>query len=260
MEILFKFFVFMFGGIWGSFAAMLVYRLPRGKSVLGSSRCESCDGKIPFYLNIPIFGYLILMGKCHQCGKKISLKNFFIELIVALIALWLFPDLSSGNIESSLFLFLFQFIVGVCLVVHFFVDIEFRILPDVINLVLAALFFVYSFFFFHWSHWSAGAGIGFGFTYLITYAFYKIKGKIGLGGGDIKLFGALGLYLGPFGILMNIFMSCFVGALIGVLLLVTKKINRETPVPFGPFIIIAAGFQIYFPDQFNQLSKFLFGL
>ena len=76
---------------------------------------------------------------------------------------------------------------------------------------------------------------------------------IGLGGGDIKLFGILGLLLGPIGILNTIFMSCMMGAIVGILLIVTKKLNKDTPLAFGPFILIVASIQIFFPQIAEKL-------
>lgn len=255
MDHLILVFVFFFGAIFGSFAGVLVYRLPRGKSIVTSSRCDHCETPIPWYMNFPIFGFLLLRGKCKFCGAKINLKNFGIEVLCALIAVLLFPEYLT---EQTLLTFLFKFTVSICLVVHFFVDIEYRILPDQINLFLAAVFFLYSVFNNPWTFWASGFGVGFGFTYLITWIFYKIRGQIGLGGGDIKLYGALGLYLGPYGIVMNIFLSCFLGALIGVLLIAFKVIDRSTPIAFGPYIIIAACFQVFFPDSFSTMTSFLF--
>jgi leader peptidase (prepilin peptidase)/N-methyltransferase len=141
--------------------------------------------------------------------------------------------------------------------VHFIVDIKHQILPDGINLYLAAMFLVAAFFGKTYLHWIGGGLIGFGFPYLISYLFYKIKGQIGLGGGDIKLWGALGIYLGPLGILQNIFLSCFVGAIFGGTLIAFKVIKRENHIPFGPFIIISASFQIFFTSYFEDLLRYI---
>jgi leader peptidase (prepilin peptidase)/N-methyltransferase len=81
----------------------------------------------------------------------------------------------------------------------------------------------------------------------VTWAFYKIRGQVGLGGGDIKLFGILGILLGPTGILFNIFFSCFVGAVIGLIMIYFKKLSKDRPMAFGPAIILVAVFQIFFP-------------
>ena len=108
-----------------------------------------------------------------------------------------------------------------------------------------------------WSYWLLGAVVGAGFPLLVSWIFYQLKGQVGLGGGDIKLFGVLGLYLGPIGILQNIFLSCFVGAFVGLFLLLARVIKRENPIPFGPFIIIVASFQIFADKWFNHLLRYI---
>jgi prepilin signal peptidase PulO-like enzyme (type II secretory pathway) len=81
----------------------------------------------------------------------------------------------------------------------------------------------------------------------VSWAFYKWKGKVGLGGGDIKLWGVLGLYLGLQGVIENIFFSCFAGSVVGIGLMIFKKYDHDGGIPFGPFIIVVAFLQIYFP-------------
>jgi leader peptidase (prepilin peptidase)/N-methyltransferase len=84
-----------------------------------------------------------------------------------------------------------------------------------------------------------------------------MRGQIGLGGGDIKLWGVLGLYLGPMGIAYNIFLSCFLGSLVGGGLILSKVLDRKTPIPFGPFIVVVAFTQIFFPNFFSQILGYI---
>ena len=104
-------------------------------------------------------------------------------------------------------------------------------------------------------HIILGGCLGFGFPYVVAYIFLKWKGIEGLGGGDIKLFGALGIYLGPQGVMQNIFLSCLLGSIIGVSLIILKLIDKKKPIPFGPFIIIAAIIQIFFPSLLVGVDK-----
>ena len=97
--------------------------------------------------------------------------------------------------------------------------------------------------------------IGLLFPLSVAYAFYKIKGVEGLGGGDIKLFAVLGIMLGPIGILQNLFLSCLVGSVIGISLIVFKKASKNTGIAFGPSIILVASFQIFFPTMFDYFAK-----
>jgi len=109
-----------------------------------------------------------------------------------------------------------------------------------------------------WPHWVIGGAVGFGGPLLVTWLFYKIRGQVGLGGGDIKLYGILGLYLGPMGIMLTIFLSCFVGAVVGLTLIAFKKTSKDRPMAFGPAILMVAAFQIYFPKYAHYIQSFFF--
>lgn len=161
------------------------------------------------------------------------------------MALYLLP--TTWDIDSwvkAIILFT-SFCILIC---HFFIDIDHQILPDSLNILLLSQLASYSIYYFHWQHWAIGAAIGFGGTLAVTWLFYLLKGQIGLGGGDIKLFGVLGFYLGPIGILNNLFLSCMVGTIFTLVLIATKRMKKSDPIAFGPFIIIVAICQMYFGD------------
>ena len=256
ITILYKIFFFIFGSLIGSFSNVVAYRLPLEKSIIPRSQCEKCGKLVKWYENLPILSYLLLRGKCSSCSTRISVIHPILELLSGAWAVWLMPEQLS---QTNLIYFLFYFVVFQCLIIHFVIDLKYKILPDSINIVLYIIFLCFSVYNYAWNHWLWGFGIGFGVTYFVTWLFYKLRGQVGLGGGDIKLFGALGIYLGPLGILMNIFLSCLLGSLIGVLLIASKKMDRNTPIPFGPFIIITAFIQFYFPIPFSEFTKLLFG-
>lgn len=247
-----KIFIFIYGLLIGSFLNVVIHRLPLGQSVVTPrSSCPKCGHKIKWYENLPVVSYLSLKGKCSNCGTKISMRYPLIELFVGFIAYFLAPDV----IEINAFLnFTVQFSIAAAFVAHFFIDIEHQLLPDKINLFLLAIILPYSIFSFSFYHWFLGGILGFVIPYSITELFYRLRGVIGLGGGDIKLFGILGIYLGPLGFLNNIFMSCFLGSIIGVGLILSKKQGRDVPFAFGPFIIVCAAAQIYFPEWVEILN------
>ena len=167
----------------------------------------------------------------------------------------LFPDTLS---QQNLIFYFFSIIVLACFIAHFFIDLDFQILPDSINIILAVLFTVMGVYLFGWTHVFLGELAGFFMPYGISYLFYKIKGQIGLGGGDIKLFGALGLYLGFAGVFQNIFLSSMVGSIIGLFIIGIFKHKKEVPFAFGPAIILTASFQIFFDNHFAQLIRLVF--
>lgn len=245
----------LFGLLVGSFLNALIYRLPREINIaLPRSSCPNCKKVINWYENIPVLSFLVLRGKCSGCKTKISWQYPAIEILTCLAAILLAPTQISGQ---AIFLFLFYFGVFSAFLVHFIVDIKHQILPDSINIYLACLFFAVSLINRHWTFWLIGASIGIGFPALVSWIFYKLRGQIGLGGGDIKLYGALGLYLGPLGIIHNIFLSCFLGAVVGVILMLFKVIKKENPIPFGPFIIIVGFVQIFFDRWFESWVRYI---
>jgi len=241
---------FAFGACIGSYLNVLIYRLPQNiDTVKKGSHCRSCLTPLKWFHNIPIVSFIVLNGKCGFCKTKISIQYPLIELFMGVVALILMPY--KLNAESLL---MFILLLAVCSIflVHTIIDIRFKILLDKLNIVLAIVLLILSLKANTLEHIFFGILIGFGFTYLVTWVFYKLRGQIGLGGGDIKLFGALGLYLGPIGILHNIFMSCMVGAVVSVALIASGTLKRDEAIPFGPFIILMATIQIYFPRHFSE--------
>ena len=247
--------VTIFGLLVGSFLNALIYRLPREINIAyPRSSCPKCNKLIYWYENIPLLSFIFLRGKCSGCRAPISWQYPAVELLSGIVAMSLAPKDFSAQ---SLFSFVFYFGVFSAFLVHFIVDLKHQILPASINIYLACLFFIVSLVNRHWSFWLIGGGIGLGFPMLVTWIFYKVRGQIGLGGGDVKLYGALGLYLGPVGIIQNIFLSCFLGAVIGLFFMALKFMKRENPIPFGPFIIVVAILQIFFESWFEHWARYI---
>lgn len=256
MSSLYSLYAFIFGCLVGSFLNVVILRLPAGKDlVYVRSGCPSCGNQLKWFHNIPVISFLFLRGKCAFCGGRISWRYPLIELLTGLVALWLFP-LSTDS--YSLGIFAFQFILACIFICHFFIDLDHHLLLDSLNLYLLAAILPYSLLHYHWSYGLIGGAIGFGAPLLVTWLFYKIRGQVGLGGGDIKLYGILGILLGPAGIVFTIFLSCFVGALLGLGLIALKKTTKDRPMAFGPAIILVATFQIYFPKYAHILQSWLF--
>lgn len=240
----------------GSFLNVVIYRLPREQSVVKPrSSCPKCGHMITWYENIPVVSYLFLKGKCSQCSAKISIKYPLVEMLLGLIALGISPDVLT---PMNLATFVIYFSIAACFIAHFIIDLEFQILPDKINLYLLAIILPFSILTKQPAYWLVGGAIGFGGPFLITYLFYKLRGQIGLGGGDIKLYGIIGVLLGPLGVLKTIFMSCALGSIVGLALILSKKMSKETPLAFGPYIIIIAALQIFFPEIVEYFDFFKF--
>jgi prepilin signal peptidase PulO-like enzyme (type II secretory pathway) len=253
MELLFSTYFLIFGLLIGSFLNVVILRLPRKLDLVHQrSGCPRCGAQLRWYHNVPVLSFLFLLGRCAFCDTRISWRYPLIEILTGLVSLWLSPDALSFE---SLGYFLVYFGIACVFICHFFIDLDHHLLPDVLNLYLLGLILPLTVLLHPYGHWIVGGFIGFMGPLLVTWIFYKVRGQVGLGGGDIKLFGILGLLLGPAGIVMNIFLSCFLGSLVGLLLIATGKLTKDKPMAFGPFILITGAFQIYFPKQ----AMFLLG-
>ncbi len=234
---------------------MLIYRVPKGEDfIYKRSYCPSCGKKISWYENIPLLSYIGLRGRCSECKTKISWRYPLVELACGIFAALLFP--SSFHIHG-IFLFILNFAIFCSLITLFWIDIDHMILPNKINIYLFALILIRTLMYGNPMAGLVGALMAVFLTGSVAYIFYKVKGIEGLGMGDIKLYGVLGFALGPVGVSLNIFLSCLLGVFIFVLLSVLKKIDKQTPIAFGPFIIVVAVFQIFFPKSFGLISSFL---
>lgn len=248
-----EFFSFLFGLCIGSFLNAVIHRLPREISLSASrSHCTHCDKLIYWYENIPLFSWVFLRGKCSGCSGKISIQYPLVELAVGLFALYVTPKSIAGY---NLYYYFFNVSVFATFLAMFIIDLKHKLLPNTLNIYLAIILFSRVVLTKNYLHWFFGGAIGVLAPLTVTYIFYLLRGQIGLGGGDIKLWGALGLYLGPMGIVHNMFLSNFLGALIGGGLILSKVVDRKTPIPFGPFIILIASVQIFFPDHFAWFLK-----
>jgi prepilin signal peptidase PulO-like enzyme (type II secretory pathway) len=255
MELFFSTQFFIFGLLIGSFLNVVIIRLPVGKDLVKTrSACPSCGNNLRWFHNIPILSFLALKGKCGFCGTRISWRYPLIELSTGLVSFWLMPEILS---TQSMAYYIFYFLIACIFICHFFIDLDHHLLLDSLNLYLLVAILPYAFISYHWQFWLIGGVIGFGGPFTITWLFYKLRGQVGLGGGDIKLYGILGLLFGPMGIIFTIFFSCLVGAVWGLASIALKKTTKETPMAFGPAILLVASMQIFFPE-FSQRIQMLF--
>jgi prepilin signal peptidase PulO-like enzyme (type II secretory pathway) len=256
MEAFYAIHFFLFGLLVGSFLNVVILRLPVKKDLVKArSACPTCGSQLKWYHNVPLLSFIFLRGKCSFCGARISWRYPLIELLTALVAFWLMP--STIGLESIGY-FLYFFIIACVFITHFFIDLDHHLLLDSLNLYLLAVIFPFALIMYPWQYWLIGGLLGFGGPLLVTWIFYKFRGQVGLGGGDIKLYGILGLYLGPNGIMFTIFFSCLVGAIWGLGMIATNQLTKDKPMAFGPAILLVAAFQIFFPDLSHKLQAMFF--
>lgn len=286
MEIGFKIIIFVFGLCCGSFVNMLVYRtavdyelikskgIKKKKNVTfiktlgGRSFCDSCGKQLFWYENIPVISWLIQKGKTRCCHKKLPIQYPIVEIMTGVLFLLNFQFLISNqpavlagfqsNLNSFNFQFLIQLLLGFVIIIFLVFsavfDIKYMILPDfsTVVLVLSGLVLWY---FGHFSEWSyvISTIVSFGllgFLYLITK-------KKGMGFGDVKLALFMGLFLGK-RVILAFYVAFIIGALVAVFLLILKKVDKKTAVPFGPFLILGVLVAWFWGSELISLPIFQF--
>jgi len=233
--------VFVIGLVIGSFSNVCIYRIPRNESLIRpGSHCPQCSKPIQFYDNIPVISYMILQGKCRYCGKQIPFQYPLVELLTGLLYLsfYLFFGL-------QLVTFVYM-LLGTVLIIITFIDLKEKIIPDVVSYPFIIIGFLFSFFRKDLTPMNSFLGIlaGGGSLFLIAVAGTYLFKKEAMGGGDVKLAAMIGAFLGWQLTLLSLFFGFFLGAIIGIIVLVLSKGKSEI-VPFGPFIAVGTIIAIF---------------
>ena len=229
--------IFILGLIVGSFSNVCIYRIPRNESIIyPASHCPKCRSNISPKDNIPLLSFILLKGRCRNCKSKISIQYPIVELLTGLtyLIIYLIYGLS---IQTLIYI-----ILSSALIIIAFIDLNEQIVPDVISLPGIVIGFILSFFVPYISFINSGLGVvvGGGIILVIGLAGSVIFKKEAMGGGDVKLAAMIGAFLGWKYILISLFLGFFLGALIGIILIMSKIKSREDVVPFGPFIILGS--------------------
>jgi leader peptidase (prepilin peptidase)/N-methyltransferase len=266
---------FVWGAIWGSFANVAIYRLPRGESlVTPPSHCPHCGTRIAWFQNVPLLSYVILGGKCGyaECRQPISIRYPLVELVVAALTLaaWMTvaanPHVPEVSVALGMALFLFGFLLA--LVIITFIDLEHMIIPDVISIPCVGLGLAYNALFgeytgVSWLSSLIGALAGAGGIAAVIVGFRLLTGREGMGWGDAKLMAMLGAFLGwP-----SLFFILLAGSLQGILYAIPWYLTgtrdtgfRRAMIPFGPFLALAGMEWLFFSAQIESLFQRVFSL
>jgi leader peptidase (prepilin peptidase) / N-methyltransferase len=227
----------VFGLIVGSFLNVVIHRLPRGESIVfPPSHCPSCRVEIPFYLNIPLLSYVILLGRCRSCRARISPQYPLVEGLTAL-SFWLATNAFGLTLHAAAAAVFLSLMIALAAI-----DLEHMILPDELTLGGAALFFVYSFFNPEVGQLDAVlSGLGAALFFAALFFFYlKVRKIEGLGFGDVKMALLMGLFLGLHRLAVAILLASLSGLLVGIFFIVFKKKNLKLALPFGPFLALGS--------------------
>jgi leader peptidase (prepilin peptidase) / N-methyltransferase len=256
--------VFLFGLIIGSFLNVCIVRIPGQKSiVMPASACPKCGAPIRPYDNIPVLSYIFLGGKCRGCKTRISPMYPFVELLTGLlflacyVAFGLTPEALKWSVFSAL------------LIVLVFTDLRERILPDVVNFTGLGFGLALSLFTQPadgTAQWIAahflestppipalsladavlGAAIGSGLLWLVSEVYLRLRGREGMGLGDVKMMLMVGAFLGVKRTLLTIFAGSLLGSVLGLLFMLARRKESDYELPFGTFLGMAAVLVVFF--------------
>jgi leader peptidase (prepilin peptidase) / N-methyltransferase len=238
----------LLGLIIGSFLNVVIYRVPAGESVVSPrSRCPGCGAEIEARDNIPVLSWLLLRGRCRGCAAPISARYPGVELLTGVafgVTGWRF------GLDWPLPAYLYLVAIGVALA---FIDLDTRRLPNALTLpsypVAGALLLIAA----------VGAGdlpafwraLGGGAALFAFYFLLAVIYPAGMGFGDVKLAGVLGLYLGYLSwgsVVLGGFLGFLIGGLVGIGLILFAGGGRKTMLPFGPSMIAGALLTVWFGE------------
>lgn len=255
MTVLLDLFIFIFGTIFGSFLNCVIYRLAvpekrispngagreTGNSFLkGRSFCPHCKHILSWQDLIPIFSFLFLKGKCRYCKKLVSLQYPLVEIFTGFLFLLIF-QYTKYQIPYTIY----ELIIACFLIIIFVYDLKHYIIPDRVIYPAIAISGIWCLFFnpaLITLYSAFGAAAFFLAIVLIT------RGK-GMGVGDIKLAFLMGLFLGWPNILIALFLAFFIGAAIGIILIISNRKTMKSEIPFGPFLVLGTFLALFFGEN-----------
>ena len=224
------------GLLVGSFLNVCIYRLPRRESVAWpASHCPSCRRALAWYENVPLVSWLVLRGRCRTCRTPISIQYPIVEAATGALfgAAYYWYGPTPLGIVRTLF--------GCAMIVLFVIDLQHRILPNVITLPGIAAGFVASLFLPPgWLSSLIGIAAGGGILFAIAEAYYRLRGIEGLGMGDVKMLAMIGAVLGWPLMLLTLVLASFAGSVVGVGLMASGRGGMQAALPFGTFLALGA--------------------
>lgn len=276
------FFSFWLGACIASFLNVVIWRAPRGESIVSPpSHCPKCNSPVKWYQNIPILSWLALRGKCANCRAPISPRYICVEALGGCLFLAAFFAAffkysyvcSSGSVywASALGSLLVAWIWISLMIVGSFIDFDHQLLPDfttvggmVLGIVWAIFNSILNFLTFDRSYWYvcltpmavsvAGLVFGFGLLWLVRWLGSKAFKREAMGMGDVFLMGAVGALFGPVAVLVTLILSSVFGSVVGIVLILLSKtkLGGFTPIPYGPYICMGClAWMFYGPQIVN---------
>lgn len=226
----------VFGLSVGSFLNVCIHRLPNDESLVRPrSYCPRCRTPLRWYDNVPLLGYVMLWGRCRTCDMPISAMYPLVEVVTAVIFV------AGYLLVDQQWLLASRLVFACAMIVLFVIDLQHRILPNVITLPGVLIGFVFSWFLPPgWFDSLVGMMAGGGILLLMAEAYYRIRKEEGLGMGDVKMLAMIGAFLGWKLMLVTLVLSSFMGSIIGLTVIALKKGDVKYALPFGTFLAIGA--------------------
>lgn len=241
MELYWGVVIFLFGITLGSFYNVVGLRVPKNIPFSHDrSYCPSCVHALSWIELIPVLSFLMQGGKCRHCKTNISSIYPIIELATGLLFLFSYKQVgfSLEFITACLFISM--------LMIVFVTDYHYMLIPNKVLLFFLPFLVIMRVLvpLEPWYNSIIGAVVGYGLLALII-----ILSKGGMGAGDMKLFGVLGIVLGLGNTLLTFFLASLFGAVLGVILQIGQKIGKRQAIPFGPYIVVAAIIAYFYGDK-----------
>lgn len=248
----------LFGLTIGSFLNVLIYRSVHDESfVTGRSKCPHCKKQINWYDNVPLLSFVFLHGKCRQCKKPISWTYPAIEFITAGLFVWWYAiGFTFFRLTQQPLIILqrgFWLCVGISFIVIFFADLLYGIIPDGMVIFLTGLGLLYRAVLYWFGvmqpidFWLT-LGVSVWAVLMFAFLHWVTKGR-GMGMGDVKFVFPLGLILGWPGMVLGVFLSFIIGAIVSLSLIAFGKKKFKQTVPFGPFLVAGSLVTLIFGER-----------
>lgn len=220
----------------GSFLNVCIYRLPAKRSLAWPpSACMGCGRTLRWFENVPVMAWLVLGGRCRTCKTAISVVYPAVEAFTAAMFVWAWWQYGPSWMLASRLLF------GCALVVLFFIDLHHRILPNIITIPGTAIGFLLSLIGPPgWVSSLIGILLGGLVPFAIAELYYRVRGDEGLGMGDVKMLAMIGAFLGWPLMLLTLVVASFLGSFFGLGLILLRRGDMKSSMPFGTFLTIAA--------------------
>ncbi len=240
------FFSFWMGAIVASFLNVVIWRVPRGESIVSPpSHCPKCGKPIRWWQNIPILSWLALRGKCANCKVPISPRYILIETLGGILFLAVFWHFS--RMAMPLYALPIYWIWISLMIVGSFIDFDYQLLPDFVTIggMILGVAVAGGECFFQKSWYPlissvAGLVFGFGVLWLIRWLGSKAFKREAMGEGDVYLMGAVGALFGPIAVVVTLMLSSVFGSLVGVgmIALAKARLGKFVAIPYGPYICL----------------------